>query len=384
MAEVKSEVLRLTEELIRFNSFTEEGKGAILQFVYDYLGDEVVEKSIYPKEESPYLVAHIQGKNRTEKGFTLILQGHLDVVPPGNMTKPFEPQIMDGKLYGRGACDMKSGCAAMLVAFKKAASDPCLQGDIYLAFTTDEEFVAQRVKEVIAEHLPAGDLALVAEPTDGCLGIAHKGTIWAEVTFSGRSAHASNPEAGVNAIYLASRFIEVLNEYNREVYPKRIHPVCGHPTLVVGCIQAGQYPNIVPDTCSIQIDQRYIPGQTENDFLADMAICFSRCKKQIPEFQGDMKLIGYHWPPISFPTDSELYLAIQKALTSIPHFTVQAKGLPYWGEGAYLGERTPTLYFGPGSIDVAHSDGEYVDLSCLEQVAAGYHAIIKQFCFKKK
>lgn len=376
-----SDVLLLTEDLIRFNSFTESGKMEILQYVSDYLDGVVEEKAIYPQADSPYFVAHAQGNGKEGEKFTLVLQGHLDTVPPGNMENPFTPRRVDGKLYGRGACDMKGGCAAMLSAFREAAASPDLTGDIYLAFTTDEEFVAQRIKEVMALHLPKGDLALVAEPTDGCLGIAHKGTIWAEVTFHGKSGHASNPDGAVNAIYQASRFIETLNQYNASQFPNREHPICGHPTLVVGCIQAGQYPNIVPDTCTLQIDKRYIPGETEESFLADMEACFQICRKEMP-FSAAVEIIGHRWPPVSFPTESPLYQEIQAALNGVEGFAVKAKGLPYWGEGAYLGERMPTLYFGPGGIDVAHSDGEYAPLSSLEQVAAGYRAIVRRLCCK--
>jgi len=323
-------------------------------------------------------VARIRGKK--EKPFVLILHGHLDTVPPAAMAEPFSPRVEGNRLYGRGACDMKSGFAAMLAAFKEAGRSGRLTDEIYLTATTDEEFEALRIKELMETHLPKGDLALIAESTGGKLGVAHKGALWGEITFQGRAGHASRPEAAVNAIYSAAKFIEVVNRYNEEQFPKRHHDILGHPTMVVGVISGGTHANIVPDSCVIDIDKRYLFGESEQSFIEDMERCFALCQETMPAFKASVRIGGNSCPPFVFPLDNTGYARLHKTLSNIPGLRPEPIGLPYWGEGGHLGLVTPVVYFGPGVIEVAHSNNEYVELESLFQVAYGYRAILREFC----
>lgn len=380
MFDVREEAVRLTEELIRFNTYEEDGKKEILQYVYDYMGDDVVEKQIVEKETSPYLLAHIKGA-QTEKPFILVLQGHLDVVPAGNMVDAFIPKIKDGKMRARGACDMKSGCASILASFKAAAMTPELQGDIYLAFTTDEEFSSQRIKEIISDYFPHADLALVGEPTESNLGVGSKGNLWLDIVIKGVSGHGSVPEVARNTINFGNQFLNELFNYVKEEFPKKKDEVFGYPTYSVGSFQAGEYPNIIPDLCKIQIDRRYLPGETDEEIVEEINNLLDICHKKMPGYTTEMKKWDFGWHSFCFPMEGELYGEICEALKNVKDFTPVAKGVPYWGEGGYINDKIPTIYFGPGSISDAHSSHEFVLVEDIKTVAAGYWEIVKRFCF---
>ena len=194
---------------------------------------------------------------------TIVFDAHQDTVPVTGMTiPPFEPTISGDRLQGRGSCDIKSGLAAMLVAFAGLCRDrPRDSANVILACTVDEEFTHTGSSK-LAESLPPPDLTIVAEPTGLDIVTCHKGAIRWKLSVHGRACHSSTPRLGDNAIYRMAKTLQVIEEYARMLMTERIDPMLGPATLSVGRISGGLSVNVVPDHCEIEIDRRLLPGES--------------------------------------------------------------------------------------------------------------------------
>ncbi|MFH1035279.1 MAG: M20 family metallopeptidase [Pseudomonadota bacterium] len=255
------DALELTRQLIRLDTINppgnEEPAARLLGELLSAAGLEVS----YPRlcENRCGLVARLAG---ARPGPALIATGHLDTVPLGNAPWSVEPHaglVKGGKLYGRGASDMKSGVAALAVAALGLAGEPRGGGDIILAFTAGEETGSQGASQMVgAGLLPArAGALLVAEPSGNQAFLGHKGALWLECVASGKSAHGSMPHLGDNAIYKAARAAASLEDFFREAEDV---PPLGRPTINVGTFSGGSKINMVPDQASFQVDLRSVPG----------------------------------------------------------------------------------------------------------------------------
>ena len=380
------DAILLTKDLIGINSSVPEGKEKILEYVANMLPG-INTEIVNPVGISPYLVATV-GPNLKNPTFRLILEGHLDTVPPGTMGNPFLPLERQGILYGRGASDMKGGCAAMIYALKKFAGLPEITGQVQLILVTDEETAAKGIVHALTERVLRADLAVVGEPTELTIGIAHKGIEWVEILFHGRSAHASRPELGLNAIEMAGHFIVTAVEYARQHFPGRNHPVCGLPTMNIGTISGGEpFPNIVPESCNIKIDRRWNPNEKIEDVWNDIEACLDRCRKEQAGFDGSWRRIGVDegglYPPLYFPKENPIFSLITAALQEAG-LPVENRSLSYWTEGSLLQKYgIPSLIFGPGNIDQAHSVHDYVEINQIARAAQCYFAIMTKTCLSE-
>src|SRR5262245_26642828 len=193
---------------------------------------------------------------------TLVFEAHQDVVPADHMTvEPFAARVEGGRLYGRGACDIKGGMAAMLAAFARVVREkPRGACNVIMACSVDEEHTMLGVRGLVQGGLKA-DGAVVAEPTQLDIVVAHKGITRWHLAVAGRSCHSSAPEQGVNAIYLMARLLTGIEKYAEKLRASRRDPLLGPPTLSVGRIEGGTSVNTVPDFCRIEVDRRLIPGE---------------------------------------------------------------------------------------------------------------------------
>ena len=214
----------------------------------------------------PNLLARIGAANG---GGTLMLSGHLDVVGVEGMTHaPFAGEIADGRLYGRGSADMKGGIGAMCAAAWRAASEG-LSGEIIVAATADEEFESIGTRAMLERGVRA-DAAIVGEPT--CLDImpAHRGFVWIEVDVSGRAAHGSRWDLGVDAIRHAGLLLAELDRVDAEELPRREHPLLGRGSLHASAIEGGIGMSTYPDRCVVRLERRTLPGETGADVVAEV------------------------------------------------------------------------------------------------------------------
>lgn len=377
------QALDLAKDLIRVDSSAPEGKAQILMMA-DKMLSGVATEIVNPEGVDPYLVA-TTSPSSGEPSFNLILEGHLDTVAGGTMEEPFVPFERQDKLYGRGAADMKGGCAALITAMNAFARLPKIKGQVQLVLVTDEETQTRGILHALTKRKLQADLALIAEPTQMQLAIAHKGIEWVEVSFRGRPAHASTPEMGLNAIEMASCFITAVKEHVAKHYPKRRYPVCGLPTINIGTICGGEpFPNIVPEACTIKLDRRWNPNEIIEDVWHDLEECLEQCRKEDPAFNGWWRRIGVDegglYPPLSFPLENPHFEKVVAALKETG-LSPEGKGLCCWTEGSLLQMHgIPSLVLGPGCINQAHSAREFIRTSEITKAAEFYFALMKNTC----
>ena len=203
--------------------------------------------------------------------FSVIFEVHQDTVPVDAMTvEPFGAKIEGGKLYGRGACDVKAGIAVMFTAFARLVKEkPTGSAQVTVAFTVDEENGGLGVSEFMRAGARA-DYAIVAEPTLLNIVNAHKGVARWHLETAGRACHSSRPDQGVSAVYHMARLLGGIEEYAKTLGALPAHPVLGPRTISVGRVMGGVSPNTVPDYCRADVDRRLLPGETFDTATADL------------------------------------------------------------------------------------------------------------------
>ena len=319
--------------------------------------------------------------------FTILLDAHQDTVPVEGMTiAPFAPKIADGRLWGRGACDVKGGMAAMLFAFRRLIREqPAGAANVVLSCTCDEEATITGISDLVRYwSTNAGrskllrtrpDVAVIAEPTELEVVVAHRGVTRFKVRTKGRACHSSDPTQGVNAIYRMAELVSALQEYAENLaLTVEAHPLCGSATLSVGKISGGTSVNIVPDECVIEVDRRVTPGENGERVVADIRE-FLAARLNF-EFEFDPPWIAC--AALTDADNAELANAVLACVTAIdgPHAAI---GVPYGTHASQTcAAGVPSVVFGPGSIQQAHTRDEFIDIGQLEKAAEVYF----QLCTK--
>lgn len=347
---------------------------------FQRLGVDHVRIEVAPQRAN--VIACVRGRGG---GPCILLDAHQDTVPVDGMTiDPFRPVVDGDRLYGRGACDVKGGMAAMLAAFARLAngSEPP-PGDVILSCTCDEESTTIGVTHFVAgwqaDYPPAEwwrrkpDLAIAAEPTDLDVVVAHRGASRWKIRTRGRACHSSEPSNGVNAIYKMAPVLAALQEYSALVGTRfKPHPLCGAATLSVGRIDGGVSVNTVPDECTIEIDRRVLPGEDGWDAIRDVEQ-FLRERTDVEfEFLPPW-LVGMS---LSDATNGPLSVRLLECIASVagPH---KKMGVPYGTHASrFDGAGVPSAVFGPGSILQAHTKDEWISITELRQAAEVYY----RFC----
>jgi len=377
-------VIRLLSDLVAIPSvnpmgrpltgpgFLEAGMSEYLEQWFRNLGVAVERQAAAPGRDN--LIARYEAPgSRT----TILFDAHQDTVPTDGMTIPaFDPVIRDGKLYGRGSCDVKGGMAAMLDAFARLVRErPAGSASVIMACTVDEEFTHVGSSRLAKSSLGA-DLAIVAEPTKLNLIDRHKGAVRWKIRTRGIACHSSTPQLGVNAIYRMGAVVSCLAEYAATLLDSTPDPVLGPPTLSVGRIEGGLSVNVVPDWCEIEIDRRLIPGEQAGD-ARDRVAAFLRGRL------GELSDVEFlppwvQMPPLS-PKDrqaSQWVEAIQQAVSKATGHRPTVGGVPYGTDAGPLGESgLPCFVFGPGDITQAHTKDEWIELDQVQMAAQAYFAM---------
>ena len=373
-----NELVELTQALIAIESH-ENAKGRearISQYLLDWYKDAGIKVVLQPvEEERVNIIASIPGVGQ---GPSLMLNGHLDTVPAGGMDRPFDPYVRDGILHGRGACDMKGAVAAMSCALKAIhRSGVKLNGDLYFPGVIGEETGSPGIRKLIKEG-PLSTYAIVGEPTGLEIGLAHKGSDFIEVEIEGKSAHASRPEQGVNAVSFAAKFITVLEERLGSSQREKTHPLLGHPSISVGKVVGGeQPPNIIPDHCTIQFDYRYLPGESPQGLVADLKGILEELSQDTPRITYEVcemePFSFFPHPPLETAEKADLPQMLAASIKRILGRESEFIGLPYWTDGAALAQHgVQTVICGPGDISRAHGPQEAVEINQLEKAASLY------------
>lgn len=335
---------------------------AYLEGFFRELGVAYERQTVAPGRDNIVARCDVPGATRT-----LMFEAHQDTVPVDGMTiDPFAARIENGRLYGRGACDIKGGMAAMLAAFARLVKEkPRGAANLVMACTVDEEHTFLGVQELVKRGVKA-DAAVVAEPTQLNIVHAHKGVARWKLWTTGRSCHSSSPEKGVNAIYRMGRVLVAIDTYAEQLRGSASDPLLGPPTISVGRIDGGSSVNTVPDRCQIEIDRRIIPGEKPAatpgqlaDFLKQAGI----------DFPVEMSELWINAPALS-PKGSETLVQQLGAAIDRVHGSHRVHPVPYGTDASTIAEAgIPAVVFGPGDIAQAHTCDEWLDLEQLAQAS---------------
>lgn len=314
---------------------------------------------------------------------TILLDAHQDTVPVDGMTiKPFQPQISNGRIFGRGSCDVKGGMAAMLFAFRRLLQhQPANASNVILTCTCDEESTTLGINDLVTYWSTPGksqilasapDVAVIAEPTQLDVVVAHRGVTRFKIGTTGRACHSSDPSQGVNAIYRMARVVAELETYAILLADRIVpHPLCGAATLSIGRIEGGTSVNVVPDQCLIEVDRRVIPGEDRDRVVADIREYLESKLGFDVQFQSP-------WIESPALTDADNMQLANAALRCVAKVDGQhtAIGVPYGTHASRTcGAGIPSIVIGPGSIDQAHTKDEFVEIRQLERAAEVYYQL---------
>ena len=386
------DALSILQELIAIPSVNPMGRDLrgpeyLESRVSDYLVDffqrlEVEYQRIEVAPKRANVIARYQAPGSQT---TILLDAHQDTVPTDGMViDPFVPLIRNGRIFGRGACDVKGGMAAMLAAFARLVRErPTGSANVVMSCTCDEEATVLGIRDLVqlwSDPARRGTLlsdppqvALVAEPTELNIVVAHRGATRWKIQTNGRACHSSDPSQGINAIYRMAQVIDCLKEYAKQL-PELVppHPRCGPATLSVGRIEGGISVNTVPDSCSIEVDRRVIPGEDGNAVIKQVAE-FLRPRL---DFEVDMLTPWLIGTPLADDKNGDW---AQRLLTHVETIVGQRQliGVPYGTHASRIADASiPSMVFGPGSVTQAHTKDEWLSIEELEQASSVYF----QFC----
>lgn len=311
------------------------------------------------------VMARIEGQDNSLLPYLYV--GHIDVVPAGNPsaweTPAFEPVIRDGKIYGRGSCDMKGSIACMLhllECWQKAGVVP--KRPLELLFDVDEEYRNRGMRKYLETERKIY-FGVVGEPTAHKIDLGHRGIMFIETSFKGRSAHASRPWLGVNAIEQATLFMNRVKEFSK-VLAEREDPMLGPASLTTTVIRGGTKTNIIPESCVVETDRRLTVGETTEAAMDEI-------RAMIADIPGASTKLNAHLPVGWIPEDhpeidhlKNVFRAVNGAEAEVSVFTATC-------EAGMLSAQTgaPSVIFGPGDIAQAHQDNEFCSLESLEKAA---------------
>ncbi len=372
---------RLLAELIAVDSSNPDlvagaaGESEIADMVSTWLDRRGFE--IHRLESTPGRPSIVAIAPGTGGGRSLMLNGHLDTVTlAGYEGDPLEPEVRDGSMFGRGAFDMKSGLAAMMVAATEAAALPHA-GDIMLALVADEEYESAGTEEVLRSF--RADAAIVTEPSHLEVTLAHKGFAWFDVTIEGVAAHGSRPDLGVDAIVKAGYLLVGIDRWARELAAGPAHPVLGTGSVHASVISGGEELSSYPARCTVSIERRTVPGENAETVEGELRRLLDDIGSQQLDFRYSISRgLERH----SFQVDDAESI-VQKTLAVVEKVTGRPavrRGEPFWTDCALLAEAgIPCLLFGVDGGG-AHAATEWVTLDSLETVTRVLTDIITEHC----
>ena len=349
------------------------GERAVAAFVAGWARDRGLEVQVL--EATPGRPSVLVRARGTGGGRTLLLCGHLDTVGVAGMAAPHAPRMEGDRLFGRGAYDMKAGLAAALLAVRDAAQLG-LAGDVVVAAVADEEHASLGIQEVL--ETVRADAAVVTEPTELELVVAHKGFVWSEVRVAGRAAHGSRPHLGRDAIVAMGRVLTELGALD-EGLGAREHPLLGRPSVHASEIEGGIELSSYPPDCTLRLERRTLPGETREEVEQELAALLARCGSGDPEWAAASQTLLVREP---FATDSDAphARALADAATEVLGARPVVGGASFWTDAAFIAAAgIPTVLFGPGGAG-AHAAEEWVSLAGTTAVARTLTELARRLC----
>lgn len=329
------------------------------------LGMEVERRDI--AQGRPNVCGRLKG---TGGGASFMLAGHMDTVGVEGYDGAFEPRVEEGKLYGRGACDMKGALAAYLEVVRVLRdSGTELKGDLLIGVVSDEEHTMIGSKDW-GPNWPHADAGVIGEPTELAICPAHKGQAAMLIRTFGKAVHSSMPELGENAIVRMARVIEAFDDYWDELASREPHPLCGHGRFSPGVIQGGTISSAVPDFCELEVDRRMVPGETEEQIVAEYRARLDRLSENDPGFRYEIAGPTIGVGPLDIASDDALVTTLAKACETVTGSAPPVTAFPGGTDAPNMG--FPCIICGPGALAQAHTVNEFVETRQLADAARIY------------
>jgi succinyl-diaminopimelate desuccinylase len=367
----EDEVVKIGQDLVGIQSVNPPGNElAAAEYVVGALKKSGVEAELVKHSDTrASALARLKGQGKVP---ALFYNGHLDTVPVGAeewVHEPFGGEVAEGKIWGRGAADMKSGLAAMMTAMKVLAEARVpLKGDLILAATAGEEIdslgaaaVAKMLRQEAIQAL------FIAEPTYNEIYIAEKGVFWVQIETFGKTAHGSMPDKGRNAIMM---MVRVIHEFEKLEIPYPTHPLLGGFTRSINTISGGVKTNVVPDHCVATLDMRTVPGQEHSVILRRIENIIKELSQRVPDFRATVKAVYDHASVETSPSEP-IVQKFSEVVTEMTGLKGVFKGANYFSDavGFLPVLKLPLILFGPGEPGQAHQPNEHVEVAKLVEAA---------------
>jgi acetylornithine deacetylase len=348
------------------------GEREIAAYVADWAGKAGLEVEVLEATAGrPSVVVRARG---TGGGRSLLLCGHYDTVTVEGMRDP-GTRVEGDRVYGRGAYDMKAGLAAALIACREAAGRG-LAGDVIVAAVADEEHASLGVQEVLATV--RADAAIVTEPTELELVVAHRGFVWSEVEVTGRAAHGSRAHLGVDAIVKTGPILTALGALDAELGALR-HSLLGRGSVHASVIRGGEELSSYPAHCILGLERRTLPGESAADVEAELASLLATCRQADVELRVEARTLLVR-EPFEVPQDAVIVETVGAAAAEVLGRPPVIGGASYWADAAFIAAAgIPTVMFGPAG-EGAHAAEEWVSMSSTETVARTLLAVAARVC----
>jgi acetylornithine deacetylase len=376
------ELERLLSDLVAINSINPDlvpgspGEAEIAHYIADWLRRAGLEVELLESASGrPNVVGIARGIGG---GKTLLLNGHMDTVGVTGMPDGHQPRIdrAAGRLYGRGAYDMKGGVAACMLTIA-AARKQNLRGDVIFTGVIDEEYASVGTMD-LAKRFHA-DGAIVAEFTELQLILAHRGFVWLEVETIGKAAHGSRPDLGVDAIVKMGKVLTKMEKLDQNLRANPTHPLLGSGSLHASLIRGGQELSSYPERCLLSVERRTLPGETPESAEDEFVRIVDDLQRSDPSFNAVVRR-GIDRSPLETREDAEIVQVLQRASVKVLNHPLQVAGVQFWTDAAVLSAvGIPSVLFGPSGSG-AHAVEEWVDLSSVRRCADIYLASALDFC----
>ncbi len=364
-------VIQTLGDLIRINSVNPSlapggaGEAEIAAYVGASLDKNGLEvESHEPQPGRVSVVGRLKGRGG---GRSLMLNAHLDTVGVREMPEPFSATIREEKMYGRGAYDMKGSLAASMAAARALAdAGIALRGDLLVAAVADEEYASLGTVDLIKRYKFDG--AVVTEPTEMEICLAHKGFIWLEVETLGRAAHGSRFDEGIDSNMLMGRFLGELEILEQELRSREGHSLLGPPSLHAARMTGGTELSVYAARTRLQIERRTIPGETEPQVMSEFERILAKLKADDPSFRGSLRSL-FARQPFEVSPSLTVVKALREAASMVLGRTPAYVGQSPWMDSALLSAAgIETVVMGPKGAG-AHADEEWVELKSVVDLA---------------
>ena len=362
---MKEEIIELLSDLVKAKSVNPPGdtRNASHVLINKLREFELEPEVAYIDEDKPNIIARINPGNRPQ----LVFNSHIDTVPPGDPRQwkydPFAAVIEGGRMYGRGVADAKASVIAMIMAAKAIMESGMeLKGTMIVNPVSDEEVGGFKgTKFLLDEGQLNPDFVVIGEQTNNQIAIVEKGIMWINIKTFGRTAHASTPWEGVNAIEKMVKLLNMIQEKIGSKLKAMDHPMTPPPSMNIGTIQGGVKTNVVPDTCEVNIDRRLLPEETPEEAQKQISEVIDKIRRSDPDFKAELKVL-LTGSPINTSPDEHI-VKIAQSINKELGLSAELVGYKQASDGRFFAERgIPTIIIGPSDPKVGHTPDEHVNL----------------------